>query len=436
MPSVYTLAIRHHNGWEALLAQKHVIDYRRTLHPENNLLHICHDPGEVVIPGGVKRTGESLGQAALRIFCEKTNQPPPQTATLWSFYQIRDQHFMLLRDDENGWLTLTREGGLDDINARFALYEEAVTIDPQTGRLVSSWPWRCYQDTYQFFWRPLRDVLELFPDKKLDEWQARQYERAQQVAPFYENYPLVLVSQNRRRDFSRTFEQALSKLINEHPVTSIQVYPEGDRDRTTLLMLGRAGRITYANGVEQLKGDHFDIFAPPRVGDFYMVWAYNGNQRVLPGRTMSYAGTDEFGRHTFVKTSYGDEEHAEERADQEAAPRRGGRRHSTEEGMTTQYASMQGDWGIEGLPPTYVVSLFTLTQVEDYVAGGLDISNDETLNLQVTGNNNYPAVSLNFNKTTGGTVFRFQGQFSDANTVTGTLSGKFTGSATLLRADQ
>lgn len=431
MSSVYTLAIRHHNGWEALLAQKHVIDLRRTLHPENNLLHVCDNPGEVVIPGGFKRAEESLGQAALRVFCEKTNQPLPQTATLWSFYQIGDQHFMMLRDDENIWLSLTREEELDGLNGRLASYEEAVTVDPETGRLVSSWSWRHYRDIYRFFWWPLRDALELFTDKKsLSDWQEKQYARVQRVLPFYENYPLVLVSQNRREP-QGTFEQALRKLINDHPLTSIQVYPEGDQERSALLMLGRAGRITYADGVEQLKGDHFEFFtAPPQVGAFYVVWAYNGKDRVLAGHTMSYAGTDEFGRHTFIKTYYGDEKNAGRRP----TPRPRRRTPAVEEEMTTYPATMDGDWAIEGLPDTYIVSTFMLAQLGNYVTGLLAVSNEGMQNFQVEGDNNYPHVVLDF-KLGGATQFIFKGRFSDSNTVTGTLSGALEGSATLTRTD-
>ncbi len=303
MPSVYTLAIRQRNGWEALLVQKHVIDLRRTLHPENNLLHICHNPGEVVIPGGLARTGESYGRAALRIFCEKTNRRWPKTATLETFYQFDEQHFLLLRADENDWLSLSRDEELESLNRTFTLREEAITIDPATGRLTSSWPWWFYQDIHQLFWWPLRDVLELFTDKStLGEWQAEQYALAQQVAAAYDNYPLTLVAHN-RRGFPKTFEQALSKLVNDRPVTSIQVYPEDDSERSTLLMLGRAGRITYAHGGEQLKGDHFEFFNDytPRIGASYVVWAYNGKDRMLAGRIMSYAGTEEFGRHVFVR---------------------------------------------------------------------------------------------------------------------------------------
>lgn len=81
-------------------------------------------------------------------------------------------------------------------------------------------------------------------------------------------------------------------------------------------MFGRAGRITHAHGGEQLKGDHFEFFSErPRVGARYVVWAYNGKDRVLEGHPMSYAGTDESGSHTFVKHTHavpriGDDEDA------------------------------------------------------------------------------------------------------------------------------
>lgn len=303
MPSVYTLATRQRDGWDVLLAQKHVIDLRRTLHPENNLLHLCQNPGEVVIPGGPRHAGESPGRAALRVFCEKTNRRLPHTATLESFHQIGDHHFVLLRADQNDWLSLRHDADLDALNRRLALFEEGVVVDGATGRLVSSRPWWYYQDVHQFFWWPLRDVLELFTDKqRLGDWQAEQYALARQVMPAYDNYSLLLVHQD-RRDAPSAFEQALSKLVHDHPVTSVQVYPEGDRERTTLHMLGRSGRITVEGGVERLKVDHFEFFERPRVGGRYVVWAYNGKDRVRADQLMTYAGTDNLGRHVFDKTA-------------------------------------------------------------------------------------------------------------------------------------
>jgi hypothetical protein len=72
--------------------------------------------------------------------------------------------------------------------------------------------------------------------------------------------------------------------------------------------------------------------------------------------------------------------------------------------------------------------------VENYVTGILELANDETLNLSVEGNNNYPKVLLHF-KSGASVLFAFEGAFTDENTVTGQLSGQFTGPATITRAD-
>jgi hypothetical protein len=93
---------------------------------------------------------------------------------------------------------------------------------------------------------------------------------------------------------------------------------------------------------------------------------------------------------------------------------------------------MDGNWAINGLPDDYIVIIFMLTQIENYVTGMIDISNDVTQNFQVEGNNNYPNVRLDF-KVSSQTVFSFNGQFTGSDTLQGTLSGKYTGAATLTR---
>lgn len=100
--------------------------------------------------------------------------------------------------------------------------------------------------------------------------------------------------------------------------------------------------------------------------------------------------------------------------------------------MSTQNATLDGNWEINGLPDNYIVVIFMMAQLEDYVTGALELSNDGTQSFQIEGNNNYPNVRLDF-KPGDYTAFGFQGQFTDANTVTGTLSGQFTGAATLAR---
>lgn len=103
--------------------------------------------------------------------------------------------------------------------------------------------------------------------------------------------------------------------------------------------------------------------------------------------------------------------------------------------MCGETATLDGIWEFNGLPDEYIVTLFDLAQVENYVTGILEVSNDSTHNLSVEGNNNYPTVHLNFKE--GAAVwFSFKGTFTDENTVTGQLSGQFQGAATFTRADQ
>jgi hypothetical protein len=101
--------------------------------------------------------------------------------------------------------------------------------------------------------------------------------------------------------------------------------------------------------------------------------------------------------------------------------------------MSSNYATLDGNWEIVGLPSDYIVAIFMMSQIENYVTGTIEVSNDVTQNFGIEGNNNYPNVSLDF-KVGSYTEFNFQGTFKDTNTVTGTLSGRFTGPATLSRS--
>ncbi|HEX8175073.1 MAG TPA: hypothetical protein VF543_08140 [Pyrinomonadaceae bacterium] len=103
--------------------------------------------------------------------------------------------------------------------------------------------------------------------------------------------------------------------------------------------------------------------------------------------------------------------------------------------MTTDNATLDGNWELNGLPGNYIAQIFMMSQLGNDVFGTITLSNDETQNFQIEGNNNYPNVRLDFKVSTQ-TSFAFNGQFTDANTVTGTLSGKFTGSVTLSRPTQ
>lgn len=95
--------------------------------------------------------------------------------------------------------------------------------------------------------------------------------------------------------------------------------------------------------------------------------------------------------------------------------------------------TMDGNWEITGLPEEVIVAIFVLAQIDSYLTGLLDTSNGSSQNFAVAGSNNYPTVRLHF-KLGLQVVFTFQGSFTDENTIEGSLSGQYTGPATLSRA--
>lgn len=101
--------------------------------------------------------------------------------------------------------------------------------------------------------------------------------------------------------------------------------------------------------------------------------------------------------------------------------------------MSETTPTLDGNWQISGLPEGDNVVIFTMTQIDSSVTGTLDITSGSTQAYSVTGNNNYPDVVLDF-KVGRQQVFTFKGSFTDDNTVAGSLSGQFTGAATLTRS--
>jgi hypothetical protein len=102
--------------------------------------------------------------------------------------------------------------------------------------------------------------------------------------------------------------------------------------------------------------------------------------------------------------------------------------------MSESTPTLDGLWQISGLPQGDMVAIFTMTQVDNYVTGTLDIAGSSTQSYSVEGNNNFPNVALGF-KLGRQQVFTFKGSFTDGNNVVGSLSGQYTGAATLSRAD-
>ncbi len=103
--------------------------------------------------------------------------------------------------------------------------------------------------------------------------------------------------------------------------------------------------------------------------------------------------------------------------------------------MSVETPTLDGNWQMTGLPAGEIVVLFMLVQINaNLVSGDLDIANDSQQSFNVTGNNNYPGVLLDFNSGSQ-LAFTFTGSFTDDDTVTGTLSGQFNGPSTLTRSE-
>jgi hypothetical protein len=288
MPSAYTLAIRNNNGWEVLLAQKNVIDFRQTLQPGNSSLYLYEHPGEYVIPGGTIYDGERPGYAALRIFCEAIQVRQPRSAAVQQFYNIRDEaYFWLLWADDNPWMLLSDDDELQRKNTRFLERDKAVSIDTDTGRLISSLSWEHYGETHLLQWCSIDEALSKFdPNEGLSTWQEHQYTIAQQAMPSYSNYNLIRVYNNKRM-FPDWSESAIQHLVQNPMLTNIQVYQDDERKQPVLL--GGSGQIIYSQGMAHLRGEKFTVIVEPVLGTSYFVVAYNGPVLML-FQMMSYVG--------------------------------------------------------------------------------------------------------------------------------------------------
>ncbi len=292
MTRVHTLAIRNNNGWEVLLAQKNIIDFRRILQPNNRTLYICENPGEFVIPGRevTEKERERLSHTAIRVFCEAVQMQVPQTATVQQFHNIRDEaYFWLLWAEDNWWMQLSNDEELRAKNQFFLERDGAVSIDTDTGRMVSSWPWEHYGEVHMLLWTPINNALDYFnPYDSLSAWQEGQYVLAQQAMPAYSgNYPLIEVFKNRRMPSERS-AGALQYLVQNPMVTNIQVYQRPDRKHPVLM--GGSGQIVYSKGRVYLKGEKLTLIKDPELGAIYFVVAFNGPELVLH-QSMIYVGT-------------------------------------------------------------------------------------------------------------------------------------------------
>ncbi|HYY56627.1 MAG TPA: hypothetical protein VE842_04790 [Pyrinomonadaceae bacterium] len=296
MPLAYTLAIRNNNGWEVLLAQKNVIDFRRTLQVNNSTLHLCEHPGEFVIPGKTTRERERPEYAAVRVFCEQVQIEMPRRATIQQFYNIGDKaRFWLLWAEDNPWMSLGDDKNLQRKNRYFMERDGAVSVDTETERLTSSWPAEDYGEVHLLVWVPVNNALDYFnPYQSLSAWQEGQYALAQQAMPAYENYRLIKVYNNERM-FPHWSERALQHMAQNPLVTHIQVYQKSDRKHPVLI--GGSGQITYSQGRAYLKGERSTVIIEPVLGASYFVVAYNGPELVLH-HTMIYVGNGR-GTHKF-----------------------------------------------------------------------------------------------------------------------------------------
>jgi hypothetical protein len=291
MTLVSTLAIRNNNGWEVLLAQKNVIDFRRTLPSNNRTLYICENPGEYVIPGRriAEKEKSQLSHTAIRVFCEAVGLPLPQSATVQQLCNVRDEaSFWLLPAEENWWMRLSNDHELQEKNRFFLQRDAAVSIETDTGRLVSSWSWEHYNDIHMLVWSPIKNALDYFnPYGSLSAWQEGQYVLAQLSMPAYgESYPLIEVFRNRRKP-SNWSDAALQYLVQNPMVTNIQVYQNADRKQPVLM--GGSGQIVYAQGKVYLTGEKLTLIKNPELGASYFIVAFNGPELVLH-QTMIYVG--------------------------------------------------------------------------------------------------------------------------------------------------
>ena len=292
MTLAYTLAIRNNNGWEVLLAQKNIIDFRRTLQANNRTLYICENPGEYVIPGREisEKEREKLSHTAVRVFCEAVQVQIPESATVQQFFNVRDEaYFWLLWAEDNWWMQLQDDDELREKNRYFLERDGAVSIDTDTGRLVSSWSWEHYGEVHMLLWTPINNALDYFnPNDSLSAWQEGQYVLAQHSMPAYtRSYPLIEVFRNRRLP-SEWSDSALQYLAQNPMVTNIQVYQKPDRKHPVLM--GGSGQIVYSKGRAYLKGDKLTLIKKPELGATYFVVAFNGPELVLH-QTMVYVGT-------------------------------------------------------------------------------------------------------------------------------------------------
>ena len=313
MASAYALAIRNNNCLEVLLAQKNVIDFRRTLRANNSTLYLCEHPGEYVIPGGDIPPGEAPDRAVLRAFCEGVQVELPRRATVQKFYGAGgESQFWLLWADKNPWMRLDDDRELQKKNRYFMERDGAVSLD-ESGRLVSNWSPEHYGELHLLQWLPIGDALGKFnPNDSLSDWQEGQYALARRAMPAYDNYNLIWVY-NHERAFPTRSERALQHLVQNTMFTNIQIYR--DRHRKHPVLLGGSGQIIYSRGLAHVRGERSTVIAEPVLDHCYFVVAYNGPEIVL-FQTMSYVGKSR-GQHRFSASAFADKSRPGARASAE-----------------------------------------------------------------------------------------------------------------------
>lgn len=301
MASSYILAIRNRKGFEVLLAQRNVIDFRRTLSADNTTLHVFDNPGEYVLPGGQVRAGENPARAALKRFSELMQMPMPRLAALQKFREIRgDTYFWLLWPDNNPWMTLRDDDEIQRLNNYYKERDDAVYFDDDAKRLASTWPAENYGELHHLLWVPSGKAVEvLSPHGWLSKWQEEQYELVRRALPHYRNYN-ILQLHNKQRMASAESEDALQYLVLNPLVTSVQVYK--DHRRLNPMLTEGAGQIIYAHGEVRLNGRGMKFVEEPLVGNSYFVVAYNG-KKLVRHHTMVYIGKEEAGAYMFISTN-------------------------------------------------------------------------------------------------------------------------------------